>query len=56
MIKNSSIRVKYKYNRYELTLVPKYPVYNNQLINTTIIPNKYTSIILPIIKETSMNQ
>jgi len=55
MIKNSSIRVKYIYNGYELTMVPKYPLYFNRFINTTIIPDRYISIIFPIIKETLMN-
>lgn len=51
-IKNSSNLVKNKYNRNEPKVKPKYPLYINQFINTIIIPNKYTLIILPVIIET----
>ena len=54
-IEDSSILVKNKYNRNEPKIKPKYPLYTNQFINTIIIPNKYTSIILPIIIETVIN-
>ena len=40
IIKNSSILVKNIYNRYENKIKPKYPLYINQFINTTIIPNR----------------
>ena len=40
IIKNSSILVKNKYNRYEHRIKPKYPLHINQFINTIIIPNK----------------
>ena len=40
IIKNSSIRVKNKYNRYEPVIKPKYPLYINQFINTIIIPDR----------------
>ena len=40
IIKNSSILVKSKYNRYGLYNKPKYPVYINQLTNTIIIPDR----------------
>ena len=40
IIKNSSILVKNKYNRYELRIKPKYPLYINQFINTIIIPDR----------------
>ena len=39
------------YNGYEPRIKPKYLLYNNQFINTTIIPDKWISIILPIIIE-----
>ena len=37
IIKNSSIRVKNKYNRYEPVIKPKYPLYFNPLINNQYI-------------------
>ncbi len=40
IIKNSSILVKNKYNRYEHRIKPKYPLYSNQFINTIIIPDR----------------
>ena len=40
IIKNSSILVKNKYNRYEIRIKPKYPLYINQFINTIIIPDR----------------
>ena len=40
IIKNSSILVKNKYNRYEPRIKPKYPLYINQFINTIIIPDR----------------
>ena len=40
IIKNSSILVKNKYNRYEHRIKPKYPLYINQFINTIIIPDR----------------
>ena len=40
IIKNSSILVKNKYNRYEPGIKPKYPLYINQFINTMIIPDR----------------
>ncbi len=40
IIKNSSILVKNKYNRYEYRIKPKYPLYINQFINTIIIPHR----------------
>ncbi len=40
IIKNASILVKNKYNRYEDRIKPKYPLYINQLIITIIIPDR----------------
>ncbi len=39
-IKNSSMLVKNKYNRYEHRTKPKSPLYINQFINTIIIPDR----------------
>ena len=55
IIKDSSILVKNKYDKYGLGIKPKYPLYINPLINTIIIPDKYISIILLIIIETIIN-
>ena len=55
IISANSNLVKNKYDKYGLGIKPKYPLYINQLINTIIIPDKYISIILLIIKEIITN-
>jgi len=40
IIKNSSILVKNKYNRYEAIINPNATLYINQFINTIIIPDR----------------
>lgn len=52
--KNTETFVKNRYSNKQPNTQPNAKVYNNQFINTAIIPNRYTSIKLPTIMDTEI--
>ena len=52
--KNTETFVENKYSNKQLNNQPSAKVYNDQFINTPIIPNKYTAIKLPTIIDTEI--